>query len=221
MRRRPSRAGNAAPVRAPAPGPELVDTDAPMGTVRSWALIGAGHGVMLRRVEPADSLGVFAVHRDPRVYVFDPHEAHPDLSHTERFLDPMIDHWSAHGFGYWTVLLADEMWPDGTRGLFPGDVGYKIAGLGGIQHHKVADQPVLNVYFRFAPEVQGRGLATTVLQHAIDVASHVAPDVDLVIRTRPANVAARRVAERAGFIDEGLEPGDPAMQLLRLPGLEH
>ena len=38
---------------------------------------------------------------------------------------------------------------------------------------------------------------------------------DVVVRTRPANAAARRVAERAGYVDEGLEPGTTDMQLLR------
>jgi len=90
------------------------------------------------------------------------------------------------------------------------------AGLGGIHHHTIAGVPVLNVYFRFGPEVQGRGLAGAVVAEAIRMAPHVAPDVDLVVRTRPANAAARRVAERAGFVDEGLEPGTTDMQLLRL-----
>jgi RimJ/RimL family protein N-acetyltransferase len=36
------------------------------------------------------------------------------------------------------------------------------------------------------------------------------------VQTRPANSAARHVAERAGFVDEGLEPGNTDMQLLRL-----
>jgi [ribosomal protein S5]-alanine N-acetyltransferase len=35
--------------------------------------------------------------------------------------------------------------------------------------------------------------------------------------TRPANAAARRVAERAGFVDLGLDPAEPVMQLLRRP----
>ena len=44
----------------------------------------------------------------------------------------------------------------------------------------------------------------------------VAPGTDLVVRTRPANAAARRVAERAGFVDLGLEPDTTDMQQLRL-----
>jgi RimJ/RimL family protein N-acetyltransferase len=75
---------------------------------------------------------------------------------------------------------------------------------------------VLNVYYRLAPEVQGRGLAGHIVSASIQAAAELAPGIDLVVRTRPANAAARRVAERAGFVDQGLEPGATAMQLLRL-----
>lgn len=37
----------------------------------------------------------------------------------------------------------------------------------------------------------------------------------VALRTRPENVAARRTAERVGFVDEGTVPGDTTMQLLR------
>jgi hypothetical protein len=33
------------------------------------------------------------------------------------------------------------------------------AGLGGIQDHAIAGDPVLDVYFRLAPDVQCRGIA--------------------------------------------------------------
>ncbi len=90
------------------------------------------------------------------------------------------------------------------------------AGVGGIQHHALGGtEPVLNVYFRFAPDLQGRGLARHVLDSALEDAPRLAPGLDLVVRTRPANAAARRVAERAGFTDLGLSPFEEDMQLLR------
>ena len=88
--------------------------------------------------------------------------------------------------------------------------------MGGVRHHVMAGEDVLNVYYRLAPDVQGRGLAGRLLDACIALAPQVAPGADLVVRTRPANVAARRVAERAGFVDLGLEPGTTDMQLLRL-----
>jgi RimJ/RimL family protein N-acetyltransferase len=180
-----------------------------------WERVEERDGVLLRRLFADDAPAVLAVHGDPRVYVHDPHETHPDLAHTERFIAPMLEHWAGHGFGYWTVLVRSEPWPGAVAGSQPGDEGRPVAGLGGVQHHMVAGQPVLNVYFRFAPEVQGRGLAGAVLRQVRELAPRVAPGCDVVVRTRPANAAARRVAERAGYVDEGLEPGTTDMQLLR------
>ena len=188
----------------------------PTPTEPWWARIEQPDGVLLRRLAPDDAPGVLAVHGDPRVYVHDPHETHPDLAHTRRFLAPMLEHWATHGFGYWVVLLPGPAWPGGVQGSDADDDARVVAGLGGVQHHRVDGQPVLNVYFRFAPEAQGRGLAGAVLHQVSLLAGEVAPGRDVVVRTRPANAAARRVAVRAGYVDERLEPGTTDMQLLRL-----
>lgn len=174
-------------------------------------------GIVLRRPVEADAPGVFAVHSDPAVYVFDPQETHPDVEHSARFLAPMITHWAEHGFGYWAVLVPTAEWRGGVPGMVSDDGDRVIAGLGGIQTHTLQGTPVLNVYYRFAVATQGRGLAGAVVQHALALAPQVAPGRDVVVRTRPANAVARHVAERAGFVDEGLEPGTTDMQLLRCP----
>jgi ribosomal-protein-alanine N-acetyltransferase len=184
--------------------------------VSGWDRVDAGDGVLLRRPVPADTAGVLAVHGDPRVYEHDPDQTHRDLAASIAFLEPMLAHWDAHGFGFWSVLVPTSWWPAGVPGPQPADAGRVHAGMGGVRHHLLADESVLNVYYRFSPEVQGRGLARRVLDACTAMAPEVAPGVDLVVRTRPANAAARRVAERAGFVDLGLEPGDPGMQLLRL-----
>lgn len=185
---------------------------------RAWSRIEATDRVLLRRPTAADAPGVFALHSDPAVYAFDPAETHPDLAHTERFLAPMLAHWEERGFGYWAVLVPGTVWPDGGPGPGPDDAGRVVAGLGGLQTYRPAYRDgvtELNVYYRFATATQGRGLARIVLDHVLAVAPLVAPDTDVVVRTRPGNAVARHVAERAGFVDEGLEPGTTDMQLLR------
>ena len=107
-------------------------------------------------------------------------------------------------------------WPGGETAPLPSDGDRVSVGMGGIRHHAMAGEDVLNVYYRLAPDVQGRGLGGRLLAACIALAPRVAPGADLVVRTRPANAVARRVAERAGFVDLGLEPGTTDMQLLRL-----
>jgi ribosomal-protein-alanine N-acetyltransferase len=181
-----------------------------------WARADAGDGVLLRRPEETDAAGVLSVHGDARVYALDPDLVHTDLAMSAEFLVPTLDHWATHGFGYWMVLVPAVWWPPGATGPIIGDDGRAHAGMGGIQHYDLVGEPVLNVYYRFAPAVQGRGLARRVLEASVRLAAERAPGLDLVVRTRPANAAARRVAERAGFVDQGLEPGTTDMQLLRL-----
>lgn len=181
-----------------------------------WRRIEHPDGLLLRELLPDDVEGVFAVHGDPRVYELDPDATHLDLAQSRAFLAPQLEHWRAHGFGYWSVLVPRDVWPDGVAGAGEHDDGRVIAGMGGIVHRTVVTPAVLNVYFRLSPAVQGRGIAGRIVARSIETADDVAPGLDLVVRTRPANAAARRVAERAGFVDEGLEPGTTDMQLLRL-----
>ena len=195
------------------------DPAALRGSSRDWWArieVDAPAGVLLRAMVPQDADGVLAVHGDPRVYTLDPHETHPNVEHSRTFIAPMLAHWKQHGFGYWAVLVPPDWWPAGVSGVVASDGDRVFAGLGGVQHHTVAGRPVLNVYFRFAPAVHRRGLASTVLSWSAQVAPHVASGVDLVVRTRPANTAARKATERAGYLDEGLEPGTTDMQFLRL-----
>ena len=168
----------------------------------------------LRRPVPADAAGVFSVHGDPRSYPLDPGLMHREVGDSAEFIGSIDHHWSRHGFGYWAVLVPRDWWPEGVPDHE--DDGWVHAGLGGIQHHEANGEQVLNVYYRFGTAVQGRGIAAYVLEEATALAPQVAPGRDLLVRTRPENGAARRVAERAGFSDLGLSPWEDDTQLLRL-----
>lgn len=168
----------------------------------------------LRRPVPDDAAGVFSVHGDPRSYPLDPGLMHREVEDSAEFIGSIDHHWERHGFGYWAVLVPRDWWPDGVPDHE--DHAWVHAGLGGIQHHELHGEPVLNVYYRFGTAVQGRGIAAHVLDEAILLAPRAAPGRDLVVRTRPENAAARRVAERAGFSDLGLSPWEDDTQMLRL-----
>lgn len=185
------------------------------GASTPWSEVHLPQGVLLRDIGVDDAPGLHRVHADPRVYAHDPSETHPHLGYTRAFLAPFRAHWVDHGFGYWTVLVPEPWWPSGLAGPRACDHGRRIAGLGGVQDFGLQGVGVLNVYFRLAPEVQARGLGALVLRAALTCAAAVRPHLDVVVRTRPENVAARRTAERVGFVDEGTVPGDTTMQLLR------
>lgn len=180
-----------------------------------WRDVHLPQGVLLCDIGVHDAPGLHRVHADPRVYAHDPSETHPHLEYTRTFLAPFLAHWVDHGFGYWTVLAPEPWWPSGVEGPRTHDDGRRIVGLGGIQTFDLEATRVLNVYFRLAPEAQGRGLGTLVLRAALACAAAVQPQLDVVVRTRPANLAARRTALRVGFADAGTVPGDTTMQLLR------
>lgn len=57
----------------------------------------------------------------------------------------MRAHWDEHGFGYWCVLE-----PGSDRSI----------GYAGVKRVVAKKQPVLNVFYRFAPDLWGRGYAT-------------------------------------------------------------
>jgi ribosomal-protein-alanine N-acetyltransferase len=212
-RRAPSTLGT---VQGPTQPDQEHQTDRKASSTRFWTDVAAPNGVLLREIDlDGDVSGVHRVHADPRVYVYDPDETHPDLEHTRNFLTPFRAHWDRHGFGYWTVLIPGTWWPAGVEASGARDDGRRIAGLGGIESFELLGVAVLNVYFRLAPEGQGRGLGTLILDAALTCAAEVRPGLDVVVRTRPANIAARRTAERAGFVDEGTVAGDTSMQLLR------
>lgn len=170
--------------------------------------------VRVRRPVPEDAAGVFSVHGDPRSYLLDPGLMHRDVGDSAEFIGSIDHHWTRHDFGYWVVLVPREWWPEGVPDHEDDD--WVHAGLGGIQHHDVHGEPVLNVYYRFGPAVHGRGIAGYVLDEAKALAARVAPGRDLLVRTRPGNAAARRVAERAGFRDLGRSPWEDDTQILRL-----
>ena len=175
--------------------------------------------VRVRRPVPADAAGVFSVHGDPRSYPLDPELMHRQAGDSGEFIGSIDHHWTRYDFGYWAVLVPRDWWPEGVPDHEDDD--WVHAGLGGIQHHEVHGEQVLNVYYRFGTVVQGRGIAAYVLDEAKALAARVAPGHDLLVRTRPENAAARRVAERAGFTDLGLSPWEDDTQLLRLAVENH
>ncbi|ASU77825.1 N-acetyltransferase [Actinopolyspora erythraea] len=137
----------------------------------------------LRPPLPSDEAAVLALHTDPRTNrhrtagVPTPERVRSDLA-------DWIRGWSSDGISYWVVesLTNDE-----------------LLGVGGLRRTDLGDEPVLNLYYRFRPEAWNKGYAAEMATAALEWAEEHRPDLPVVIRTRPTNGAALRVAEKLGF----------------------
>lgn len=95
----------------------------------------------LRRPVAADIDAVLAVHTDPRAVAHNPSDALATRPEAAELFGRWDAHWERHGFGYWVVRRHDS-----AAAL--GFCGAKVM------------PPGLNLFYRFAPEHWGQGVAT-------------------------------------------------------------
>ena len=141
--------------------------------------------LLLRRPVPQDEADAVALHVDPRTTV---HELSPvpmTRAYAARTFHEISQHWRWHGFGVWTAALAEA--PE------------QLIGFTGVSHRVVRGRPALNLYYRFHPDVWGRGLATEAATAAVKLAEQHLPGVPVVAYTSPENHASRRTALAAGL----------------------
>lgn len=140
--------------------------------------------LLLRRPTAADVDAIFAVHRDPETCIHNPSDALARPEEAEALYQRWDDHWQQYGYGYWVVRHHGS-----TQHL--GFCGIKVMELHGA--------PVLNLFYRFATSAWGQGFAGEAAAAVTAWASRHLPDLPLIARVRPANVASQRVAIRAGL----------------------
>lgn len=138
---------------------------------------------LLRRPTLADLPAARRIHCDPRTNAFRPGGA-PTPQEVEGTLLLWLEHWDAHGFGYWAV----ERQEDGA-----------VVGFGGVMHAQHGPHVGLNLYFRLGPEVWSQGLARLIGRAALEEA-FVRRELPCVLGlVRPANLPSRRALERLGL----------------------
>lgn len=163
----------------------------------------------LRRPTPADAEGVFAIHGDPRTNLFNPAGPDRDRNASEARLASWLAGWEADGIGYEVVEEADTG---------------SVVGFTGVRHADAGEwgerpEPVLNLYYRFAPSVWGRGYAAEAVRCVLRRARERRPNRPVVVITRPDNRPSLALAGRLGFahfrdIEYG---GAPSVEYRRLP----
>ena len=138
----------------------------------------------LTRPVVADSAGVLAILGDPRTVEHNPSDRVADHEKATELVARWIRHWEEHGFGYWCVR---ETGSD------------RVVGYAGVKRMEIHGRPVLNLVYRFVPEVWGRGYATEAAAAVVSSAAAQMPAETIVARVRPGNLASQHVALKVGL----------------------
>jgi ribosomal-protein-alanine N-acetyltransferase len=139
----------------------------------------------LRRPTAGDIDPIFEIQGDPRACLHNRSDCLTRREEAQELYQRWNEQWERYGYGYWVVR---------RRGsdLQLGFCGIKAMELNGLK--------VLNLFYRFAPSAWGRGFASEAAAAVAAWASRQVPDLPLIARVRPGNVASQRVATRAGLI---------------------
>lgn len=138
----------------------------------------------LRRPTEADIEAIFAIHHDPETCLHNPSDALTRPDEAEELYSRWNDQWQRCGYGYWVVRRHDS-----ARQL----------GFCGIKPMELHGMKVLNLFYRFATSAWGQGFAGEAAAAVTAWASRHVPDLPLIARVRPANIASQHVAVRAGL----------------------
>ena len=158
--------------------------------------------LILREWRDADCEPFAALNGDPRVMEFLPGVL--DRTASDGLVARIRDGFARNGFGLWAVEIP---------GVLP------FAGFIGLSVPKFTAKftPCVEVGYRLAADVWGRGYATEGTKAAIDFGFRQARLKEIVSFTVPHNVRSRRVMEKAGlsrdpaddFDHPGLAEGHP------------
>jgi RimJ/RimL family protein N-acetyltransferase len=99
----------------------------------------------------------------------------------------LAEHWTQHGYGWWTAR-------DSGSGAF--------MGCGGLRAVTVDGVPETELAYGFLPQFWGHGYASELARVAVAQAFVRLGIREIVSYVLPGNHASRRVVEKAGFVRE-------------------
>jgi ribosomal-protein-alanine N-acetyltransferase len=138
----------------------------------------------LSRPVASDSSEVFAILGDPRTVEHNPSDRLEDRGEATELVARWVRHWEEQGFGYWCVRESGSN---------------SIIGYAGVKRMLIQGRPVLNLVYRFVPEVWGRGFATEAAAAIVSRMLDEMPEEAIVARVRPDNRPSQNVALKAGL----------------------
>lgn len=131
----------------------------------------------------ADIDAIFAIHSDSRTYAHRPELAMKTREEAVELARAWNENWCGKQLGYYVVSTLD-----GTT-----------IGFTGVRHSEEAGEEVLNLYYRFAPESQGKGYAKEAAAAAITSARERFPQLPVVAIIDPTNEASIALALKLGL----------------------
>ncbi len=141
--------------------------------------------LLLRRPTGADIDAIFEIQGDPRACFHNPSDRLSQREEAEELYRRWDEQWERCGYGYWVVHRHGSDVQLGFCGVKP----MELNGL-----------TVLNLFYRFDSSAWGKGFASEAAIAVAGWASRQVPELPLIARVRPGNVASQRVATRAGLI---------------------
>ncbi|MFG6302878.1 MULTISPECIES: GNAT family N-acetyltransferase [Corynebacterium] len=131
----------------------------------------------------ADIDAIFAIHSDARTYEHRPDLAMKTREEATELARTWQANWRENQLGYYVVSTLD-----GTT-----------IGFTGVRHSEEASEEVLNLYYRFAPESQGKGYAKEAAAATIVSARERFPQLPVVAIIDPTNEASIALALKLGL----------------------
>ena len=141
--------------------------------------------LLLRRPRSDDVPAIAELHADPLNYPHSPDGAHSP-ERAQAMAERAVADWDRQGIGWWVAERDGEL--IGVLGVTPWTGPSPPMG-----------RPCWNLYYRFVPAARGQGLAAEATHEAVAVAAELDPVRPVIVRTRPANGPARRLAEALGL----------------------
>ncbi len=138
----------------------------------------------LGRPTPADVDAILRIHSNPAACLHNPSDELTSRAAAQALYERWNTQWLTCGYGYWVV----------RQGLAPQQLGFC-----GVKPMKLSRLDVLNLFYRFDPSAWGQGLASEAATAVTDWAARHQPELPVIARVRPTNVASQRVAHKAGL----------------------
>jgi len=143
--------------------------------------------LVLRQPSVADIDAIYAIHSDARACERNPADALASRREVAERLRRWDTHWSEQGYGYFGIDLPGTDAPIGFCGI-------KLVRFRG--------ERVLNLFYRLDPAFWGQGFATEAAQAVVDYADRRLPELAMIARVRPQNVASRRIVTKLGLVKQ-------------------